>query len=502
MIWQYILTVALAMFIISWSPQHRQPLNTSSSAHSDSLANAFEQRIIKSGLSDPWSISYGPDGFLWITESKGYRISRVNSETGEQTVLLDLSAEKNFPRYDKIPDSIGGGKRWPQGGLTGLALHPDFAFGKPYLYTAYAHTFEGADKEGDGCELDSKGCFFKMRIVRYTYDSLSQKLHQPKVLYDSIPGSNDHNGGRLAIAPVNGKAYLFYTVGDMGAGQYNNAGRTNYSQDPSSYEGKILRFNLEADEKNIHNPWIPSDNPFNDDRQYSAVWSIGHRNPQGLAYANLAGQDLLYSSEHGPLSDDEVNLIEKGMNYGHPLVIGYADGNYDGLAAGVTERKALPGRWNTSYPLIEDEKEHAKKIGRNYRDPLYSFYPSSNEYLRRRMEKLAEQHIMNPEWSSIAPSSIAVYTNDAIPGWKNSLLITSLKMGRLMRLKLSSDGKKIIGEPDEYFKDSVRYRDLALSPDGKGIYLITDSSMITSGPTSDAPRKVRLHGAIVLYHYK
>src|SRR4028119_2540937 len=102
-------------------------------------------------------------------------------------------------------------------------------------------------------------------------------------------------------------------MGDMGSGQFDNANRPNRVQDLKSYEGKILRFNTEVDgDRDASEGWIPNTNPFK-----NAVWTSGHRNPQGLAFA--AGK--LYSCEHGPYSDDEVNLIEKGANYGHPLVI-------------------------------------------------------------------------------------------------------------------------------------------------------------------------------------
>jgi len=97
----------------------------------------FMWRVVKDGLSDPWEITYGPDGYLWITESKGYTVSKIELGTGAKTILLDLNSEKNFPRYDLIPDEEDGGKRWPQGGLMGMSLHPQLLTGKPYVYLAY-----------------------------------------------------------------------------------------------------------------------------------------------------------------------------------------------------------------------------------------------------------------------------------------------------------------------------------------------------------------------------
>ena len=95
---------------------------------------AFEIRIVTDKLSDPWEITCGPNGQLWVTESKGYRVLQINPERGTKKILLDLNREKNFPRYDKIADEADGGKPWPQGGLMGMALHPELLSGKPYVY--------------------------------------------------------------------------------------------------------------------------------------------------------------------------------------------------------------------------------------------------------------------------------------------------------------------------------------------------------------------------------
>ncbi|WP_091154374.1 PQQ-dependent sugar dehydrogenase [Mucilaginibacter pineti] len=207
----------------------------------------FDVRIVASKLSDPWSVVYGPDDHLWVTESKGYRVDRIDPKTGKQTILLDLTDERHFPRYDQLGKRAGG-KPWPQGGLVGLALHPQLLTGKPYVYLMYVYDFEGADSAGSGCRLHDGGCFFTGRIVRYRYDQAKQKLTGPVILCDTIPQSSDHNGGRLTIAPVAGKDYLFYTIGEMGAGQFTNIARTNHAQQKDIYEGKILRFNTEPDQ--------------------------------------------------------------------------------------------------------------------------------------------------------------------------------------------------------------------------------------------------------------
>jgi len=462
----------------------------------------FDVHIVADKLSDPWSIAVAPDHHIWATEAKGYKVLRIDPASGKKQVLLDLNAMKNFPRYDQIPDSVDQAKPWPQGGLMGMAVHPALLTGKPYVFLAYVYHFDGAESINNGGLPDAKGYHFQIRLVRYTYDQLAAKLISPVVMCDSIPGSSDHNGGRLMIAPYEDKDYLFYSAGDMGAGQFANGGRINKAQDVNSYEGKILRFNAEPDtDAAIYDKWIPNDNPFNDRRQ-NAVWSVGHRNPQGLAAAIISGQQMLYSTEHGPYSDDEINLIEKGHNYGHPLVIGYDDGNYDGLAASVSANKALPGLWHTTYPLITSEKQNAEAIGEKYHNPIVSLDPTSKIILERLFKSVITSDKKDQEWNSYAPSGIAVYTSTAIPGWKNSLLIPTLKGGALLRIKLDTSGKKAASNIFTYIKGNVRYRDIAVSADGKKIYLAVDSSAVTSGPSKENPQKISYRGCIIELSYK
>jgi glucose/arabinose dehydrogenase len=261
-----------------------------------------------------------------------------------------------------------------------------------------------------------------------------------------------------------------------------------------------LRFNTVPDaDKGNYDRWIPNDNPFNTAQQ-SAVYSYGHRNPQGLAYAVTGNSGKLFSSEHGPYSDDEINIIEKGKNYGHPVVIGFADGNYDSLAAGVTDHDQLPGIWHTTYPQIKSERENAKAIGSDYRNPIKTLYPNDHSFLLSLYEQV-KAGTGNQEWPSEGTSSIDVYTASAIPGWKNSLLLPSLKHGHLIRLLLNADGTGT-GDTIMYFKAPVRYRDIALSPDGKKIYLSTDTGAVSSGPSREDPQQISYKGCIIEFSYQ
>ena len=463
----------------------------------------FGMRVLARQLSDPWSVVYGPDNALWITEAKGYRVSRLGLVTGAKSVVLDLGQQREFPRYDKVPDAVDGGKPWPQGGLMGLALHPQLLTGKPYVYLVYLYRFAGAGQAGKGGKPNFGGNFFTTRLVRYEYSPQAQTLGNPVTLCDTIPGSSDHNGGRLLIAPVAGRNYLFYSIGDLGAGQFDNAGRPNHAQETTRYEGKILRFNLEPDaDAGAADQWLPNDNPFATAARQSAVWSYGHRNPQGLAYAVVGTGGHFYETEHGPFSDDEVNIVEKGRNYGHPLVIGYNDNNYNGLAAGVTEHAALPGAWHTTYPFIKSENANAAAIGQaTYRDPIKTLYPNANAFLQQLFVKTRNHDPNAPDWPSEAPSSLAVYTAAAIPGWQNSLLVPTLKHGKLIRLRLNGAGTGIVGDTLTYFKAPVRYRDVAVSPDGRRLYLATDSSSVSSGPSKEDPKGTSCKGCILEFTY-
>jgi hypothetical protein len=195
--------ITLAFLLLGYLiPSHAQTV-------SGPLGERFAVRVVANKLSDPWEITYGPDHELWVTESKGYRVSRINPETGKKTVLLDLNAKREFPRYD-LMGKASGGKPTPQGWLMGMALHPKLLQGKPFVYLMYVYKYEGADKPGTGCALNYGGCRFRGRVVRYEYNQSAQSLINPITLSDSIPQSNDHNGGRLTLAPVHGKMYLLW----------------------------------------------------------------------------------------------------------------------------------------------------------------------------------------------------------------------------------------------------------------------------------------------------
>ncbi|MCR6722309.1 MAG: PQQ-dependent sugar dehydrogenase [Chitinophagaceae bacterium] len=189
-------------------------------------------------LQDPWEITYGPDDSLWITEAKGYRVRKVHPVNGGRRTILNLRNESGaFATTEYRRTFSDGQSPWPQGGMMGLAIHPDYnhpTTPKKYVYIAYVRNYVGNNQTYNGEYIS--GRLFWTWIVRFQYQN--GQLVSPVKICDTIRGSNDHNSGRMIIAPVNGVNYLFYAEGDMGGGQFDNHNRVNKAQWKNSYEGK------------------------------------------------------------------------------------------------------------------------------------------------------------------------------------------------------------------------------------------------------------------------
>jgi len=468
----------------------------------DTLYPLYDIPSHNKGLSYPWEITYGPDDSLWITEAHRYRIWKIHPGNKGNRVLLDLSSLASFDYYD-----MPNGYPAPQGGLMGLALHPQLLSGKPYVYVALVYDVypTSGSPNNNNCagsgSITNQPCYFKTKILRYTYNTSTHTLASPTVVIDGLMGSNDHNSGRLKVSPVpesDGEYHLYYTIGDQGAGQFNNGFRTNNAQDKDIYEGKVLRLNTEDDgdlDDGAYSPWIPNDNPFTNSvsGKVNAVYTFGHRNAQGLVWAHVGAQYILYNSEHGDKSDDEVNIILPGENYGWPKVAGMCDDNY-------TTSDANPNNDKLANQTVVNEKSFC--ISNNVKEPMFDFFNVGGN-------SIPSSGASNYTWPTIAPSSIDYYDKAFIPGWTNSLLVTSLKLG-MYRLKLKPDGSSVDSSSTAQITDTIPYlheyriRDLAIAPTGDTLFLAIDSSGSTSGPTggftgSTVPTKTPGHILRMVY---
>jgi PQQ-dependent dehydrogenase (s-GDH family) len=416
---------------VSFAPASAQP-NVNPRAVWAEPAEAFTTRVVATGLEDPWEVAWGPDDFLWVTERVGKRVVRIDPATGARKVAVTI---------DEVQQELA------QDGLLGLALHPALLRGSNYVYVMYTYD---ADL-GPAAERRAK-------IRRYTYDANSQQLGSPLDLVTGLPHGPDHGASRIVLGP-DGKLYA--SRGDHGSNflayycQPIRAQELPTAADVAArnwrgYEGKILRVELDGS--------IPADNPvLNGVRSH--VYSYGHRNPQGLAF----GPDgRLYESEHGQDTDDEVNRIEAGRNYGWPLIAGYKDDEYYTYA-----------NWSASAPApcasLSYGREAPSSVPRtkesdvnlpDFTPPLMSFFTVPAGYDVRALGN-----------ATAALAGLEVYASPAIPGWNPSILVAGMTSGVIYRLPLEGGD----AAPLTYFKAEDRYRDLAVAPDGKRIFVVTDT---------------------------
>lgn len=237
----------------------RASSSRASSVHSSSIRKpvaTWDITTVATNLDTPWDIAIASDGALYVTERHG-SLKRIETD-GRVTDL------------GRVPNVV----EQSESGLTGIALDPAFGRNR-WIYLAYSYRDSG----------------IKNRVSRFTL--ADDRMSDERILVDGLSGGPIHNGGRLRFGP-DGKLWIL--TGD--------GGNASTAQDRESLGGKVLRINADGS--------IPSDNPFLD----SPVYSLGHRNPQGLAWTDSG---TLYVSEHGNSAHDEINRIEREGNYGWPL---------------------------------------------------------------------------------------------------------------------------------------------------------------------------------------
>ncbi|ETR77030.1 aldose sugar dehydrogenase YliI [Afipia sp. P52-10] len=339
----------------------------------ESSAGPLEVETAASGLVHPWGLAFLPDGRMLVTERPG-RL-RVVARNGQIS-----------PPVAGVPGVWASG----QGGLLDVALDKDFA-GNAAIYLCYAERTSGGGRTA---------------VTRATFNDEAQpRLTNTKVIFrqEGPLSSGNHFGCRFAQGA---DGNLFVALGD-------HFGPRDEAQNLANHLGKIVRIAPDGA--------VPKDNPFvgrNDAKP--EIWSYGHRNVQALALHPVTGR--LWEIEHGPRGGDEVNVVEKGKNYGWP-VIGYGV-DYSGA------------------------KIHQGTAKDGMEQPVKYWVPS------------------------IAPSGMAFYTGNLFPAWRGSLFTGALAGAMLVRLSL--DGEKVTGEERLLQNLSERIRDVRQGPDG-ALWLLTDS---------------------------
>lgn len=321
----------------------------------------FRVETVAGGLQVPWGIAFLPGGNLLFTERPG-RVRII--ENGK------LKAEPVYQVADVEPSG--------ESGLMDVSIHPNFKENK-FVYLAYAY-------RGDGKQV---------KVVRYKFDG--KTFLEPKTIVENIPGAPNHAGTRARFAP-DGKLYV--TTGD--------STDWNLAQKTDSLAGKTLRLNDDGT--------IPEDNPFVKDKSYRPeIFSIGHRNAQGLAWSP---EGLMFQTEHGPSGfegkgggADEVNIVDRGKNYG----------------------------WAEIYGAL-------KKDGME--SPLLEYSPAC------------------------APASALVYSGSVFPAFKGNFFFGCLKGERIIRVVLN--GRSVVSQEDLLKGAYGRIREMAQSPDGL-IYFSTSN---------------------------
>ncbi|HKU48372.1 MAG TPA: glucose/sorbosone family PQQ-dependent dehydrogenase [Nitrososphaera sp.] len=458
------------------------------------IQQGFKASVLATNFSAPHNILYGPDGALWITERVGQKITRIDPNTGENLSSMP------------VPDVYQTGG---QDGVMGMAFDPDFN-STSYIYVAY--TYDGKPSTsnnstataGDNTSLGNPennntnaadDQWRRTKITRFTYDPDGQSLGQPVDLISGLSGSGDHNSGRMVFGP---DGMLYYTIGDQGNNQFDNYCKPIRAQwlptdaevqaeNWTTYEGKVLRMNPDGS--------IPEDNPVINGVK-SHIFTYGHRNAQGIS---VGPGGVLYSVEHGDKSDDEFNRLEAGGNYGWPNVAGFNDGKAYQYANWSSAENCPELTFSNMppFPPSVSVMNESEFVAPDFMAPIQTFYTVEDDY-----------NFTSPPdcgyvcWPTVAPSSLRLYSSDAIPDWNGTFLMTTLKGGGIFHLTLNDNGTALSSDPAEMFRSENRYRDLTFGPDGKTIYVITDSSgpvqAIEGGPIAT----VKNPGSLLVFTYE
>ncbi len=346
------------------------------------------------GLEHPWGMAWLPNGDLLITERPG-RLRIVRAGRLDPVPVAGVAPVADVVAHQLFASS--------QGGLLDVALHPRFSE-NGWVYFSYAH----GSQQANGT-----------RVARARFDGRVLRDWQVIFRVNRDKSGGQHFGSRLLWLP---DETLLVSIGDGGNPPLSLDGQwiRLQAQNPASHLGKVIRIREDGS--------IPADNPFAASaagtaaaKADPAVWSLGHRNIQGLAYDPVHRR--VWATEHGSRGGDELNRLRAGANYGWPRV-----SHSDEYATGRPVASA------TTAPGMVDP---------------------------RRV------------WmATIAPSGLAVYTGDRVPGWRGNLFAGGLVARGVRRLQLNGAGE-VIGE--SVLPIGARVRDVRQGPDGE-LYVLTDEA--------------------------
>jgi glucose/arabinose dehydrogenase len=334
---------------------------------------AHQVTVLAKGLEHPWAVEPLPGGDLLVTEKPGrMRIISATGQTGQPLA--------------GVPDVDARG----QGGLLDVALSPKFDSDRT-IYWSYTEPRKG----GNGTS-----------VARGVLSTDRKRVDEVRVIFRAQPtyDGTHHFGSRLAFGP---DGMLYVTLGER-----SDKPIRPQAQRLDSHMGKIVRINPDGS--------APKDNPFvGRPNALPEIWSLGHRNVQAAAFDP---EGRLWEVEHGTNGGDELNLVQKGKNYG------WAEVAYGEEYSGQPIPGAVTAKEGTEQPVY-------------YWDPV------------------------------IAPSGAQFYTGDAFPDWKGSLFVGGMKDKKLVRLTLKDD--RVSGEEHLLADRGQRVRDVRQGPDG-ALYIVTD----------------------------
>ena len=338
----------------------------------------YESRIVTSGLTAPWGVTSLPDGRLLVTEKAGNM--RIVTTTG--TVSGAITG---------IPAVNAAG----QGGLLGLCLDPQFASNR-MVYWAFSENVTG-------------GTLTAVAKGRLADDE--KTIENATVIYRANPAypSDLHYGGRVVFDRTGN---LFLSTGERSV-----LPTRPLAQSVEAALGKIIRITTDGQP-------APGNPTFSGTGALPELYSIGHRNPQGIAIHPETGD--LWQVEHGPRGGDELNRVRAGANYGWPTITYGIEYSGETIGDGIQQKDGME-------------------------QPIYYWDPV------------------------ISPSGITFYKGDRVPEWKNNLFLSSLSATHIVRLVL--DDNRVVGEERLLASEGQRFRDITQGPDN-ALYAVTDAGRL------------------------